>query len=145
MHSLLTLHRVVGAGVFLVTLGLYTKTMAPTVSFWDTGEFISCSYILGVPHPPGSPLYVLLGRIFSLIPIGSVASRVIFMSALSSAIAVLFTYLSAVVLARRAMGGEALRTFGDSRDWATTMGAAVAAMCLATSYTFWFNGTEAEV
>ena len=145
MHSLLTLHRVVGAGVFLVTLGLYTKTMAPTVSFWDAGEFISCSYILGVPHPPGSPLYVLLGRIFSLIPIGSVASRVIFMSALSSAIAVLFTYLSAVVLARRAMGGEALRTFGDSRDWATTMGAAVAAMCLATSYTFWFNGTEAEV
>ncbi|MBT3343012.1 MAG: DUF2723 domain-containing protein [Gemmatimonadetes bacterium] len=145
MLSPLTLHRAVGAGVFLVTLVLYTKTMAPTVSFWDTGEFISCSYILGVPHPPGSPLYVLLGRVFSLIPIGEVASRVVFMSVLSSALAVLFTYNSALTLARRALGGEALRSFGDSRDWAAALGAAVAALCLATSYTFWFNGTEAEV
>lgn len=145
MLSPLKLYRAVGAGVFLVTLGLYTKTMAPTVSFWDTGEFISCSFILGVPHPPGSPLYVLLGRIFAMVPIGDVASRVIFMSVLSSALAVLFTYFSAVTLARRAMGGEALRCFGDSRDWAAALGAAVAALCLATSYTFWFNGTEAEV
>ena len=141
----MNLNRIVGAGVFLITLGLYAKTMAPTVAFWDTGEFISCSFILGVPHPPGSPLYVLLGRLFSMVPIGSVAARVTFMSVLSSALAVLFVYHSAVTLARRALGGEALRAFGDARDWATSMGAAVAALCLATSYTFWFNGTEAEV
>ena len=46
------LHRVVGAAVFLITLVLYMKTMAPTTSFWDTGEFITASYILGVPHTP---------------------------------------------------------------------------------------------
>jgi hypothetical protein len=138
-------HRVVGALVFLVTLVLYTKTMAPTTSFWDSGEFITTSTILGVPHPPGSPLYVLLGRIFSLFPIGDIAARVVFMSAFASSVAVWFTYGSVVTLARRAMGGHAFRAFGDARDWSAALGAAVAALCLATSYTFWFNGTEAEV
>ena len=139
------LHRVVGAAVFLITLVLYTKTMAPTTSFWDTGEFITTSTILGVPHPPGSPLYVLLGRVFSLFPIGETAARVVFMSVFASAAAVWFTYGSVVNLARRAMGGHAFRSFGDARDWSAALGAAVAALCLATSYTFWFNGTEAEV
>ncbi|MEE2659899.1 MAG: DUF2723 domain-containing protein [Candidatus Latescibacterota bacterium] len=141
----LLLHRVVGVGVFVVALLLYFKTMAPSTSFWDTGEFITTSYILGVPHPPGSPLYVLLGRIFSLFPTGTVANRVVFMSVLASAAAVWFTYLTVVALARRALGGAALHTFGDSRDWAASLGAAIAALCLATSYTFWFNATEAEV
>ena len=139
------LHRVVGALVFLVTLVLYTKTMAPTTSFWDTGEFITTSAILGVPHPPGSPLYVLLGRVFSLFPIGEITARVVFMSVFASAAAVWFTYGSVVTPARRAMGGHAFRSFGDARDWSAALGAAVAALCLATSYTFWFNGTEAEV
>jgi tetratricopeptide (TPR) repeat protein len=139
------LHRLVGAAVFLITLVLYAKTAAPTTSFWDTGEFITTSYILGVPHPPGSPLYVLLGRLFSMVPIGEIAARVVFMSVLASAIAVWFTYGSVVTLARRAMGGHAFRSFGDSRDWSVALGAAVAALCLAVSYTFWFNGTEAEV
>ena len=145
MPSGLKLHRLVGAGVFLITLGMYVKTMAPTVSFWDCGEFIACSYMLGVPHPPGSPLYVLLGRLFTLIPIDDVASRVVFMSALSSALAVGFIYLSTVALARRALGGAPLRAFDDERDFGVAAGAAVAAFCLAFSYTFWFNATEAEV
>ena len=80
-------HRGLGIGVFCLTLGMYVHTMAPTVSFWDCGEFISCSYILGVPHPPGAPLYVLLGRLFTLVPWGRIAQRVTLMSALSSALA----------------------------------------------------------
>ena len=111
----------------------------------DTGEFIACSYTLSVPHPPGSPLYVLLGRVFTLLPVGEVAWRVILMSALSSALAVWCTYLSAGALARRALGGQSLTPFGDGRDIGVTVGAAVAALCLAVSYTFWFNATEAEV
>ncbi len=138
-------HHLAGAAIFLATMALYLKTMAPTVSFWDTGEFIACSYTLSVPHPPGSPLYVLLGRVFTLLPVGEVAWRVILMSALSSALAVWCTYLSAGALARRALGGQSLTPFGDGRDIGVTVGAAVAALCLAVSYTFWFNATEAEV
>jgi hypothetical protein len=139
------LHRWVGVGVFALTLGIYLKTMAPSVSFWDCGEFIACSYILGVPHPPGSPLYVLLGRVFSLVPFGEVAARVNAMSALSSALAIWCVYLSTVALARRALGGRSLHPFGDGRDIPVLGGAVVAALCLAFSYTQWFNASEAEV
>ena len=139
------LNRWVGAGVFLLTLGVYIKTMAPAVSFWDCGEFIATSYILGVPHPPGSPLYVLLGRVFSLFPIGDVAARVTFMSALSSALAVWCVYLSTLALGRRALGGHPLQPFGDSRDIGPIAGSVLAALLLAFSYTQWFNATEAEV
>ena len=80
-------YRWTGLAIFLVTLGVYVKTMAPTVAFWDCGEFIATAYTMSVPHPPGSPLYVLLGRIFSLVPIGEIAIRINFMTALSSALA----------------------------------------------------------
>ena len=56
---------IVSLGTFL----LYFITTAPTVVFWDVGEFLSVSYILGIPHPPGTPLYVILGRFMALLPI----------------------------------------------------------------------------
>ena len=139
------MHRCAGVAVFLISLGLYLLTMAPSVSFWDTGEFIATSYTLSVPHPPGSPLYVLLGRLFSMIPVMEAAWRVVLMSALSSALAVWCTYLGTVAIARRALGGEPLRVFGDERDLSVTLGGALASLTLAVSYTFWFNATEAEV
>ena len=67
--------------------------MAPTTSFWDCGEFIATSYILGVPHPPGSPLFLLLGNVFSHIPIlNDVGARVNLISPISSALSVMFLY-----------------------------------------------------
>ncbi|MAN23035.1 MAG: hypothetical protein CME10_02090, partial [Gemmatimonadetes bacterium] len=145
MNNYTILHRYIGVGIFLLTLGVYIKTMAPAVSFWDCGEFIATSYLLGVPHPPGSPLYVLLGRVFSLFPIADVAARVTFMSALSSALAIWCVYCYTLALARRALGGNPLIPFGDRRDVGPLSGAVLASLLLAFSYTQWFNATEAEV
>jgi len=79
-------HKIAAAFAFLVPLLVYLRTLTPTVPFWDSGEFIATSFILGLPHPPGNPVYTMLGRVMSLIPIGSVAWKVNFMSALASAL-----------------------------------------------------------
>ena len=94
---------VVGAGVFIIALGLYLKTMAPTISLWDSGEFIACAYTLGIPHPPGAPLYILWGRLFALLPIGSVEQRVVFISPLVSAAAIWCVFSTTTLLARGAL------------------------------------------
>ncbi len=80
--------------IFLITFAVYFSTMAPTVSFWDTGEFIATSHILGVPHPPGSPLFLLVGKFFSLIPISSdIAFRVNIFSPIISALTISLLFL----------------------------------------------------
>ncbi len=128
--------------VFLFSFGIYLKTMAPTASFWDCGEFIACSYILGIPHPPGSPVYVLMGRIASIIPLfDQIAARLNLLSALTAALAVWMTYLVTVKLTFR--WGK-----GDESLW-VRMGryaaGIVGSLFVAFSMTFWSNAVEAEV
>src|ERR1044071_6136527 len=93
-------------GVFLIAASVYFITLTPTVPFWDSGEFIAVSYILGIPHPPGTPFYVLLGRIATLIPWHTVAERVNALSAIPAALAVMLTYLTGLKFARMAFGSE---------------------------------------
>ena len=84
---------------FLVSFVVYLMTMADTVPYWDSGEFIATSYILGVPHPPGSPLYLIIGRVFSMLPFNpDIAFRVNLISPVVSALAIMFLYLSSVKL-----------------------------------------------
>jgi tetratricopeptide (TPR) repeat protein len=134
--------------VFLVSLLVYLRTMAPTASFWDCGEFIACSYILGVPHPPGTPLFILIGRVFTLIPLfGEIAARVNFLSVLSSALAVWLCYLLIVKL----VGYWERRNEGDQtreNTWIKVgkhVGGVAGSLFLAFSDTFWSNAVEAEV
>ena len=89
------------AGIVLVfSFLIYFFTMSPTVSFWDCGEFIATSYTLGVPHPPGSPLYLIIGRIFSMLPFNpDIAFRVNLISPLVSSLAVMLLYLVIVKFA----------------------------------------------
>jgi tetratricopeptide (TPR) repeat protein len=80
--------RLAGAGaVFIVSLATYSLTLAPAVTLVDSGELIVAARTLGVAHPPGFPLYVLLAHLATLIPIGSVAVRVNFASAIFAALA----------------------------------------------------------
>ena len=94
------INKIFAAVVFLFSLIIYIATMAPTTSFWDCGEFIACSYTLGVPHPPGTPLYLLLGNVFSnlFFFIDDIGARVNLISPIVSALSVMFLYLIIVYL-----------------------------------------------
>jgi len=128
--------------VFLVSFIVYLRTMAPTASFWDCGEFISVSYILGIPHPPGTPLFVMIGRIFTLFPLfGEIAARVNFISVLTSALTVWLCYLLIVKLV----------SYWEKQNqsfWIRVgkyVGGVAGSLFLAFSVTFWSNAVEAEV
>src|SRR3954462_10478650 len=74
---------IVSFAVFL----LYIVTLAPSTAMWDTSEYIAAAYTLGLPHPPGNPFFVLIGRVFSILPIaGSIAARVNILAAVASAV-----------------------------------------------------------
>ncbi|MGC9361725.1 MAG: protein O-mannosyl-transferase family, partial [Candidatus Syntrophosphaera sp.] len=86
--------------IFVVALAVYLLTQARSLSFWDSGEYATCISILGVPHPPGNPFYILFGRALvslfgGFIPHAQIAA---FISVLTSAFAVMFTYLITVQL-----------------------------------------------
>ncbi len=120
---------------------VYFITKAPTVSFWDCGEFIAAAYTLGVPHPPGYPMYVILGRFFTLLPIaGDIAVRINILSVLGGAASVFVAYW----LILRVILGRGFRPDGFAR-----IGIGVGALCgsliMGFSKTFWANAVEAEV
>src|SRR5258705_8377506 len=133
----------VAAFVFLSTLAVYAITVTPSIPFWDSGEFIATSHLLGIPHPPGTPLYVLIGRLFAMLPFGNVEWQVNFLSALASAVAVLFTFLVTVRFMRIAQARKGERTLSDEVI-AWTCGA-VASFLVSFSNTFWESAIEAEV
>ena len=142
--------RLAAAGVFVVSLVVYTLTMARTAPFWDSGEFIAISNGLQVSHPPGAPFYMLVGRLFALFaPLFSaftdepVAMAVNFVSPVSSALTVLLTHLIIVRFARVWLGHPAEWSWTD-RASATT-GGVVGALAFAFTDSFWFNAVEAEV
>ncbi len=111
----------------LAVLALYVITLAPTTAMWDASEYITAAYTLGIPHPPGNPLFVLLGRVATLLPLGSVAVRVNLLAAASSATAAAIWFLVAErVLAQWIV----LR-------WPRLAGAGLAALLSATAFTVW--------
>ena len=109
-------------------------TLAPTVTLWDAGEFITAAKVLGVPHPPGTPLFVLFGHVWAdVVRIGSYAWRTNLMSACFSAAGAGCYFL----VAHRLLVGES--------RWLRTGGAAAAALLSAFVFTRWQNSNETEV
>jgi len=135
-----------GAGaVTLFTLVVYALTTAPTFSYWDCGEFVACSYILGIPHPPGTPLFVMIGRIFSTLPFsGDIGTRINYISAFSSALAAGIAFL---LLARLIRGTFSTKDqpLAKWQQVLTFCGSVSGSLFMAFSSTHWNNAVEAEV
>jgi hypothetical protein len=55
---------------FALVLLIYVLTLAPTTAFWDASEYIAAARVLGIPHPPGNPLFIILAHVFGLLPLG---------------------------------------------------------------------------
>lgn len=130
-------NRMVAAAIFLLTLVVYMLTQARTMSFWDSGEYATCISILGVPHPPGNPFYILFGKAMVSLLGGLFSHAVIaaFISGLTSAFAVMFTYLLTVQFT----------SMFKIKAWEAIFAGVIAALYTAFSFTFWMNAVEAEV
>src|SRR5947209_16584162 len=116
------------AAVVLGTLLLYVATLAPTTQFWDTSEYIAASYVLGIPHPPGNPLFVLLAHTWGLIPwVTAYAERVNLFAAFTSAVAAGCWFL---------IGERWLRPIVPM-VWPRRLAALAAAICSAAAFTVW--------
>ena len=111
----------------LAVLALYVVTLAPTTAMWDASEYITAAYTLGIPHPPGNPLFVLLGRVASLLPLGGVAYRVNLLAALCSALAAGIWFLVA----------ERVLAQWITVAWVRRAGSVLAAVLSATAFTVW--------
>lgn len=139
-------YRWAAAASLVVLLG-YIATLAPSVTFWDAGEFIAAAKTLGVPHPPGTPLFVMVAHVWAMIlPFGDYAWRLNLLSAICSSIAAGCWFLVAYTSVARGESNRAESPLLASRFSPLALGAGwSAAIVTAFSFTMWQNSIETEV
>jgi hypothetical protein len=146
MKNYKSLNNVIGWVVFIVASTVYILTSEPTASFWDCGEYIATAYKFQVGHPPGAPMFQLMGRFFSLFAFGDVtlvARMVNTMSALASGFTILFLFWSITMLAKKIALRNSEMTV--SKMIAILGSGLVGAMAYTFSDSFWFSAVEGEV
>ena len=146
MNNYKKLNNILGWTIFLIASLVYLITAEPTASFWDCGEYIATAYKLQVGHPPGAPLFQMLGRVFSLFAFGNealVARMINYMSALSSSFTILFLFWSITMLARKLATRSGEMT--DGKIYAILGSGVVGALAYTFSDSFWFSAEEGEV
>jgi len=135
-------NNIVAVVILVLTSAVYLYTMQPGLSFWDCGEFVACAYTLSVPHPPGAPLWILVGKVATMLPIGANPGvKMNSLSAISSGFTAFFLYLIIVMVIKK------WHRFPQNR-WDAVMvfgSAAIGALSYAFCDTAWFNADEAEV
>ncbi|WP_375239210.1 protein O-mannosyl-transferase family [Aurantibacter sp.] len=139
-------NQIIGWLAFLIAAIVFGLTVEPTVSFWDAGEYILTSSKLQVGHPPGAPLYQMLGAVFSIFALkaNQIGFIMNMMSAISSAFVVLFMFWSIVLLIFK------IKSFKEGsiskNQTIMTLGSAfIGALAFGFTDTFWFNASETEV
>jgi hypothetical protein len=136
------MNRLFALASFILASAVYLMTVQPGVPFWDCGEFSGASIWQQVPHPPGAPLFLLLGKVFHLaIPFGDPGWRINLLAVFSSSVTVFLLYLITVKVIENFNGkpnsiGSAIATYSSGF---------IAAAALTFSDTFWFNAVESEV
>lgn len=146
MDSYTKLNNILGWIVFSVASLVYVLTIEPTASFWDCGEYIATAYKLQVGHPPGAPLFQMIGRFFSLFAFGDtskVAMMINLMSAFSSSFTILFLFWSLTLLGKKLSLSKGELT--DTKQLAIFGSAVVGSLAYAFSDSFWFSALEGEV
>jgi hypothetical protein len=135
------LNKIIGWAVFAIALFVFWSTVEPTVSYWDAGEYIATSSKLEVGHPPGAPLYQMMGAVFSIFALEAtdIAYTVNLLAVFSSAFTILFMFWSLTLLLKRHILKE------KANDVMVLGASAVGSLAFAVTDSFWYNAVEAEV
>ena len=139
------LNAILGWSAFAIALITYTLTLEPTVSYWDCGEYISTAVKLEIGHPPGAPLFQMLGAFFAMFTsdVTQVAYMVNFMSALASAFTILFLFWTITALAKKMVSKS--EEISQSKSYAILGSGLVGSLAYCFSDSFWFSAVEGEV
>jgi len=147
-HNFQKTNNVAGWIIFAIALATYWITMEPTASYWDCGEFIAVSYKLEVPHPPGAPLFLLIGRMFSFLAMGDtskVAYWINFSSVIAAAFTSLFLFWSITLFGRKLMKISKPEELTRDKTWVLIGAGIVGALAYTYCDSQWFSAVEAEV
>jgi len=130
---------------FAIALITYSLTVEPTVSFWDAGEYILTSSKLQVGHPPGAPLFQMLGAFFSIFTTdpSQIGLMMNMMSAVASAFTILFMFWTITLLLRKLFGDT--NELSQGQSYAILGSALVGSLAFTFTDSFWFNAVETEV
>ena len=143
MYNYKRLNNYTGWFSFLIALIVYSITVEDTASFWDAGEFIAVSNKLEVPHPPGAPFYLLLGRFFSLFAFNNpelVALSINFLSVIASAFTILFLFWTITHLSTKIIKPD-----NNTNIFLILISGITGAISFTFTDSFWFSAVEAEV
>ncbi|NUQ11315.1 MAG: DUF2723 domain-containing protein [Gemmatimonadaceae bacterium] len=121
----------IAAGLVLL---LYIITLGPSTAMWDTSEYIAAAYVVGLPHPPGNPFFVLVGRVFSILPGGNPAMWVNLLAAVCASVSAGFWFLIT----------ERVLVSWLAERWQRVVGGALAALIGATAFTVWSQAVVNE-
>jgi hypothetical protein len=142
------INNLIGWVVFLIAATVYILTAEAGGSLWDCGEFVSSCFKVQIPHPPGAPLFVIIGRVFIVLfgdnPL-TAAKAVNIMSALASAFTILFLFWTITHFARKIMGLKTSETLSTSQVISIMGAGVVGALAYTFSDSFWYSAVEGEV